>query len=109
MTPRKVTHTASLLAGEIARFVGQDDPENAERYRQAVNASFFELPDFVTFKRASERLPKSVREMPVKGFKGYTLRIMRHSDGVMYLLSAHRPGLTDNMKDRLTRDGINEL
>lgn len=61
------------------------------------------------YKRASDSLPEYVREMPVKGFNGYTLRIMRHTDGVTYLLSAHRPGASDRMKDQAASAAISEL
>lgn len=70
---------------------------------------FFGLPDWVDYKRASDSLPEYVREMPVKGFNGYTLRIMRHTDGVTYLLSAHRPGASDRMKDQAASAAISEL
>jgi hypothetical protein len=106
---KKLTITAKFCIREITLFIAQDNEKRGLEYARLTEELFFNLPEFVTYKRASESLPKAVQEMPVKGFKGYTLRIMHHSDGVTYLLSAHRPGLTDGMKNRQTRDGLKEV
>ena len=107
--PKRETLTARHTYTEIAAFIEQDNPAKAIEYLQTVRTVFWDLPDFITYKRASPRLPKAVQEMPVRGFKGHTLRIVRYADGVTYLLSAHRPGRLDQNKDRTTRDGLSEL
>ena len=106
---KKITATATECIREITFFIAQGNEPKALEYSRTVEEVFFGLPDFVTYKRASEKLPKSVMEMPVRGFKGYTLRILRHTDGVTYLLSAHRPRRSDRNKDRTTRGGLREL
>jgi len=106
---RRETLTARQTYTDIAGFNEQDNPGKAIEYLQAVQEAFWNLPDFVTFRRASPNLPEAVREIPVAGFKGYTLRIVRYTDGVTYLLSAHRPGRLDANKDRTTRRGLGEL
>ena len=75
---KKVTRNAQNNYREIAEFIYRDKPDKADEYFDLVTQLFLGLPDFVTYKRASKNLPKAVREMPVKGFSGYTLRVMHY-------------------------------
>lgn len=106
---KRFTRTGLQTRDETALFIAEDSPTKAIEYLTTVDDVFFGLPDWVNYKRASDQLPEYVKEMPVKGFRGYTLRVMRHTDGVTYLLSAHRPGLPDDRKDEMTQSGLSEL
>ena len=103
-----VTNRARAHLREIVAFIGSDNPDAAERYYEAALKTFTDFPaDILTPKPASEALPPSVHEIAVRGFLRYTLRILvREND--MFLLCAFRPGLPDEIKDALTRQGLDD-
>ena len=101
-----VTNRARAHLREIVDFIGSDSPDAADRYYQAALKTFADFPvDILNPKPASDTLPPDVHEIAVRGFSGYTLRILiREAD--MFLLCAFRPGLPDEIKDALTRHGL---
>lgn len=107
MRAKIVTPTAERDALAISDYIHRDNPAAADRYLRCVLATFFDWPDEVTPKRAAAHLPESIREIPVPGFRGYTLRIAILGE-TTYLLAAFAPGLPDAYKDARTLRGYAE-
>lgn len=102
MRRKRLSRVARDDIQRIAAHLAAHNPAAAERYYQAALDTFFALPDNLTPKRASDRLPEHVRELQVAGFRGYLLRIARR----VVLLAAFAPGLPDQVKDSRTRKGM---
>ena len=106
------THVITELAHEdmadIVRFIGRDNPAKARQYYEVATDAFFALDDSITHRRADPALPDYVRELPVRGFNGYSLRVMQDLDGRYFLLSAHRPGRSEANKNRRTQKGLRD-
>lgn len=108
MKQKVSTENADLHIRQIFDHIDEGSPQSATNYANAAYDAFFSLPDRLTPKRASENLPEYVREISVKGFKGYTLRIAYIGEKVG-LVAAFRPGLTHNMKNTRTRMGMKQF
>ena len=94
---------------DITDFIAADNLPKAIEYVQAVNTSFLKLHDQITHRRASPKLPADIREMPVQGFDGYSLRTVKHQDGRYFMLSAHRPGRSETNKNFRTQRGLRDV
>ncbi|WP_299211979.1 type II toxin-antitoxin system RelE/ParE family toxin [uncultured Tateyamaria sp.] len=105
MKQKLVTPEADQAIADIFAFIATDNLDAAERYYRAAYDAFFELPDSVVPKRASEFLPEYVRALRVPNFDGYTLRIAILEDRIA-LLTALRPGASDDMTNDSTRQGL---
>lgn len=103
-----VTPSAQDQIDQIADFIATGNVDASDRYIETAFSSFFELSDEIMYRRASERLPDYIRELPVPGFRGYVLRVAYLEDKIG-LIAAFRPGLTDGMKNRRTHKGLREL
>ena len=104
-----ITFAAQDDMEEIYDFIAGDNITRADEFIEAAVSSFEDLRPNTTFKRAHRLLPDYVRELPVKGFEGYTLRATRHQDGRFFMLSAHRPGRSTKNKNFRTQRGLRDV
>jgi len=108
MRAKIVTPTAESDVRANAQHIRLDNPSAADRYGEQAITTFIEWPDEVIPRRASPNLPEHIRELPVSGFRRYTLRIATIDD-VTYLLAAFAPGLPDAFKDERTVASLRAL
>ena len=108
MKIKSVTSVAQQNLADTFDFIFADNRQAAQRYETASLDSFYELADNLLPKRASQHLPEYVREIGVKGFKGYTLRVAIFESEI-YLLNAFAPGLADWQKDAATGQVLDEF
>lgn len=108
MKSKVIVPLAERQRREITEFIFLDNPAAAERYALQAMSAFFDLPENIVPVRASEHLPDDIRQLPVPGFPGYTLRLLYRREYIA-LVAAFRPGLTAAMRDRSTRSGVDEF
>ena len=101
MRAKIVTPTAESDVRANAQHIRLDNPSAADRYGEQAIITFMDWPDEVIPRRASPNLPEHIRELPVSGFRRYTLRIATIEE-TTYLLAAFAPGLPDSSKDQRT-------
>lgn len=108
MKRKLVTPEADAAIEAVFDFIAADNLDAAERYYRVAYDTFFELPDIRMPVRASDHLPEYVRSLHIPGFDGYVLRIAIFDDAV-FLLTALRPGATDEMNDAKTQTGLRDI
>lgn len=108
MKRKVVTPEADTAVADVFAFIHAANPDAAARYYRAAYDAFFGLSDQLVPVRAGDHLPEYVRSLNVPGFDGYSLRIAIFDDTV-FLLTALRPGASDEMNDAKTEAGLRDV